>query len=145
MLTIKVLIYFQTDSYDFFLAKHNILISRWNLVIYFDCSVLFFLLYKIGLFYIWFNEAFLHNQKSHEMYPSNFLFKESILYFLVSKMSTYEQAYFKAFRWVKQFSDSLIQQIMFGFEQQKQLKLNNNSVQFSNFFSLKLAHYGMLF
>ena len=31
------------------------------------------------------------------MYPSSFLFKENILCFLVSNMSTYEQAYFEAF------------------------------------------------
>ena len=35
------------------------------------------------------------------MYPSNFLFKENILYFIVSNVSTYEQAYFEAFWLVK--------------------------------------------
>lgn len=142
MLTVTVLIHFQTDSHDFFLAKHNVLISRWNSVIYFDCSMLFFLLYKISLFYICLNETFLHNQ-TYEMYPSNFLFKDNILYSLVSNVCTYEQAYFKAFKLVKQFSDSLIQQIMFGFKQQKQLKLNNKSVPSFQvfFFLLKLAQY----
>lgn len=51
------------------------------------------------------------------MYPSNFLFKENILYFLVSNMSTSEQAHFKAFRLLKYLSNSLIKRIMFGFEQ----------------------------